>query len=80
MKSRGVLWPVIVEYVYSVGGLLVAIDEADIEVLDELVHISTMQRLTYDQALVYRGDVLHVLTPSPVEDGGGAGEGVPIGT
>ena len=90
IKSRGVLWPVIVEYVYSAGGLMLAIDVADIEVLGELVHIDTMQRLTYDQALAYRGDVLHILEPSPwppVEpspvgrgQGEGAGEGVSIGT
>lgn len=90
IKSRGVLWPVIVEYVYSVGGLMLAIDVADIEVLGELVHIDTMQRLTYDQALAYRGDVVHVLNPTPwppVEpssvgrgQGEGAGEGVDLGT
>lgn len=56
----------VVTTLYNTGGVMVALNEADIEVMGDLVHITTMQRLTFDQALVYRYDVLHIPVAYPL--------------
>lgn len=54
------VWPGVVRRRYGLGGYMVAQQTMDVEVLGELVHIEAGQKLSEDEALVYRGDVMHV--------------------
>jgi len=67
------VWPQVVARRYDGGGYMLAMQEMDIEVNEELVRIPKNHRLSREEALRYPGDVVQVF-----KKGEAAGMGWPL--
>ncbi len=67
------VWPKVVTRRYDGGGHMVALQEMDIEVDEELVRIPKNHALSREEALRYPGDVMHVF-----KRGESCGQGWPL--